>query len=138
MWCPLCKGRWRTAGTLPRMLTTAELTAIRTEANAWLPSVATRLARVQVNDGAGGVGSGYVADPATVACRIAPVAGGEGPDQGGAVDDRTTHIVTLPAGTTVEEPDRLVIDGVTYEITLVRKRPGLEAVRRVEVVEAPA
>lgn len=120
------------------MLTTAELTAIRNEANAWLPSVATRLARVQVSDGAGGVGSGYVAGTATVACRIAPVAGGEGPDQGGAVDDRTTHVATLPAGTVVEEPDRLVIDGVTYEVTLVRRRPGLEAVRRVEVRETGA
>lgn len=119
------------------MLTTAELTAIRTEANAWLPSVATRLARVQVNDGAGGVGSGYVADAATVACRIAPVAGGEGPDQGGAVDDRTTHVASLPAGTAIEEPDRLDIDGSVYEVTYVRKRPGLEAVRRVELRELP-
>lgn len=128
------------------MLTTAELTAIRTEANAWLPSVATRLARVAVNDGAGGVGSGYVADPTTVACRIAPVAGGEripgsgraGGLAGDRVNDRSTHILTLPAGTVVEEPDRFMVDGVTYEITLVRKRAGLEAVRRVEVVEAPA
>lgn len=120
------------------MLTATEVAAIRAEANRWLPSIARRHTRTEVSDGAGGFGSGYVAAAATVAARVAPVAGGERADQGSAVNDRTTHIVTLPAGTTVEEPDRLDIDGTMYEVTLVRKRPGLEMVRRVEVREAPA
>lgn len=115
------------------MLTDAEVASIRQEAERWLPSTARRLVRTALSDGAGGTGSTYVPAASTVPCRLAPFAGGEGPDQGSRVNDRTTHIVTLPHDTTIEEPDRLSIDGVTYEVTYVRKRPGLEMVRRVEV-----
>lgn len=117
------------------MLDTAELAMIRDEAERWLPSGARRHARTPIADGAGGFGSGYVAETAQP-CRLAPIAGGEGADQGGAVSDRTTHIVTLAHDAVIEEPDRLEIDGRMYEVTYVRKRPGLEAVRRVEVREA--
>jgi hypothetical protein len=119
------------------MLDTAELSMIRDEAERWLPSTARRHVSTPVSDGAGGFGSGYVPAASTVPCRLAPIAGGEGPDQGNAVSDRTTHIVTLAHDTTIEEPDRLDIDGRMYEVTYVRKRPGLEAVRRVELREAP-
>lgn len=70
-------------------------------------------------------------------CRIAPVGGGLGEGVADEISDRTTHIVTLPAYTEVEEADQIEVGGAgLYEVTAVRKRTFDELVRRVEVVES--
>lgn len=119
-----------------RVLTDAELAMIRDEANRWLPSSATILTHSKTADGGGGFNETYTPGQ-PIDCRLAPIGGGEdGSTRGERISDRTTHVLTLPAHTTIEEPDRVTVDSRTYEVTAVRKRPALEVVRRVEVREA--
>lgn len=116
------------------MLRTGELAAIRRAAEKWLPSTCTIRVHSSTIDDGGGIVETYTAG-ASVACRLAPVDGGEG-SRGGRVSDRTTHMLTLPAETVVEETAQVDCAGQRYEVTAVRKRPALEATRRVEVREA--
>lgn len=121
------------------MLPADELQAIRAEANAWLPSLCQVLSHAQVADGGGGFTETYTPAGAQ-ACRLAPVAGGEDATSrqagGDRISDRSTHILTLQAEAVIREADRVRVDGADYEVVLVRKRPALEAVRRVELREA--
>jgi hypothetical protein len=82
---------------------------------------------------------------ATVACSIAPVGGGEPASlhqagttgtAGDRIDDRTTHVLSVPAETDITEADRIEASGATYEVNLVRKRGAWELLRRVELKEA--
>lgn len=115
------------------MLTTPEVTRMRAIQESALPGTATIRRLTRVSDGGGGYTEQWT-DIATVACRLAPVGGGEGVT-GGRVDDRTTHIITLPALTDVTEADRLLTGGQTFEATLVRTRGQWELSRRVEARE---
>jgi SPP1 family predicted phage head-tail adaptor len=118
------------------MLTDLQLAEMRATVNDALPDTCLVQRRTIVNDGGGGQTETW-ADHATVACRIAPVGGGEGRVAGGRVEDETTHVVTMPAGTDVTEADRLVISSRTYEVTLVHERGAWELSKRVEAKEAP-
>ena len=70
-------------------------------------------------------------------CRVAPVDGGLPDSQADLIDDRTTHIATLPAYTEVEEGDQLEVGGQgLFECLAVRKRTFDEFVRRVELIES--
>jgi len=80
----------------------------------------------------------------TVPCSIAPIGGGEPVSfaqkgstgtVGDRIDDRSTHILTVPAETEVEETDRVTVSEQIYEVSLVRKRGANELVRRVELKE---
>ena len=76
-----------------------------------------------------------------VSCGIAPAGGGEiggrtTGEVGGKIAEETTHILTLPANQDIEEPDQVVTGGITYDVTLVRKRGSWEITRRVEIKEA--
>ena len=69
----------------------------------------------------------------TVSCRIDPLSGRE-QVFGGQIDDRTTHVLTLPAGTDISDTDQVVIASRgTFEVTAVRTRTR-EWVRYAEVV----
>jgi SPP1 family predicted phage head-tail adaptor len=117
------------------MLTTAEITAMRATADTALPDVATVQRATTVSDGGGGTTTSW-ADVATVACRIAPAGGGEGATTGERVVDESTHIVTFPALADVTEADRLLVDGQTFNVTLVKQRGAWELSRRAEAKEA--
>lgn len=116
------------------MPSVGQVERMRATAAGALPDTATVRRLTRVPSGGGGYTDSWV-DVATVACRIAPVGGGEGATVGDAVSDRTTHVVTLPALTDVAEADRLVVDGQTLEVTLAKKRGTWELSRRCEVVE---
>jgi head-tail joining protein len=76
-----------------------------------------------VSDGGGGGTTTFVSG-GTVPCRIDPLArAGDERVVGGRLDDRSTHKVTVPAGTDVRHTDRWEIQsrGV-YEVTAVRDR----------------
>jgi hypothetical protein len=100
-----------------------------------LPDLAVIHTRSVVNDGGGGQTETFVAG-ITVPCRIASTGGGEKGESGSRIDDRTTHVLTIPKATVVGAKDRIVHDGVTYEVTAVRTR-SWEVVRRVELMRAP-
>jgi head-tail adaptor len=71
-----------------------------------------------------------------IACRIAPVGGGEMGESGGRISEEATALITLPAEQDIEEADRIVLSEETYEVVLVRKRGSWELTRRCEVKEA--
>lgn len=117
------------------MLDANELDAIREDAEDFLPSEAIVLVFSETSDGAGGHREAYVPQ-APVPCRLSPIGGGETGKPGGRVSERTTHVLSLEHGTMIGEADRVEVVGVgVFEVTLVRKRPELEGLRRVEVRE---
>jgi len=87
-----------------------------------------------VSDGAGGTTETW-ASLAVVPCRITHAGGGESGSPADRIAEETTHVVTLAAQTDIEESDRIAVGGITYEVTLVRKRGSWELSRRVEVKE---
>lgn len=122
------------------LLSGAQLDAMRATAEQALPGTAVIRRLTRDSDGGGGFTETWT-DVATVACRIAPLAGGEritssarGSTVGERVVDETTNVVTLPATADVTEKDRLVIDGRTYDVALIR-RYSQPVTLRVEVKE---
>lgn len=74
-----------------------------------------------VDDGGGGVTQTW-GTAGTVSCRIDPMGGREGVF-GGQIDDRSTHLLHVPAGTSLDDADRFVIPARgTFEVTAVRQR----------------
>jgi hypothetical protein len=93
------------------------------------------LTATSVSDSGGGVTQTWTAG-AAVPCRIDPV-GGQG---GGAVaerlDERSTHVVTVPPRTTVSTDNRFSIVGRgTFEVTATRDQSG-ELATMFEVVRS--
>ena len=73
------------------------------------------------SDSGGGVTTTW-GTAGTVDCRIDPLGGGED-EFGGQIDDRSTHILTVPAGASVEDTDRVIVGSRgTFEVTAVRQR----------------
>jgi hypothetical protein len=86
-----------------------------------LSDTATIFGRTFVSDGGGG-GSVTWGTVGTVDCRIDPL-GAQSRITGGAIDERSTHIVTIPTGNTVDVQNRVVIAARgTFEVTAVRER----------------
>lgn len=125
------------------MVDAAELEEAREDLNDTLEDEAVIERKATASDGAGGQTATW-STHATVPCLLAALQGGEPASfaqrgttgtSGDRIDDRTTHILTVPAETDIEEPDRVVVSESTYEVTLVRKRGSNELVRRVELKE---
>lgn len=73
------------------------------------------------SDSGGGVSQSW-GTIGTVDCRIDPVGERSG-ITGGAIDERSTHVATIPTGSTIDIQNRIEITGRgTYEVTAVRER----------------
>lgn len=83
------------------------------------------------DDGGGGATVADVAGSA-VPCRIDPLGGSES-EVAGRISDRSTHLVTLPAETSITVADDFSISGTAYEVTAVRDSTD-EFARFIEVV----
>ena len=94
------------------------------------------LTLTSTSDSGGGATQAWAAGTA-VPCRIDPVTDrGYGRLTGGRVDERTTHIVTVPAGTQLDARNRFAITGRgTFEITALHQQTS-ESARVFEVIEA--
>jgi hypothetical protein len=115
------------------MPSAAELARARTEAQKLLPETGVILFQTVVSN-AGGGGSATFAPRSggTVACRIAPLRGGE-PELGDRISEETDWIVTLPALTTIAPDDRIAITGAgTFSVMALRGPRSYEITRRVE------
>jgi hypothetical protein len=100
------------------MLTDAEIAAMRGTLDDSLPStcVINRMS-AGTSDGAGGWISGSVSPAGTVACRVSPsMLRPNEPVVAGQSGMESNWIITFPAETDIESTDRIVSDGVTYEI----------------------
>lgn len=96
--------------------------------------------KTMVSDGGGGEVETWQTIASDVPCRIRPIGGGETNEDttaGGRIMDETTHLLALPAGQDIEHEDRVTVDGVVYDVTLVRRMGGWEIERRVELRETP-
>lgn len=82
--------------------------------------------RTSTSDSGGGATATW-ADGDDIACRVDPITGNE-QLTADRISDRSTHLITTPAGTAVSTSSRFVIDGRgTFEITAVRERTGQSA-----------
>lgn len=76
------------------------------------------------SDTGGGATSSWATVGGTVDCRIDPV-GDRGSSRvvGGRIDERSTHVISVPATTTVATGNRFAITGRgTFEVTATRDR----------------
>lgn len=119
---------------MPGLLKSGDIAAMRRRLNSLLPDTAT-IERATKTKSAGEVTEAWSPIARGIACRIAPIGGGETGSIAGRISERTTHLVTVAAAQDVEEADRIAVNGSTYEVTLVRKRGAWELSRRVEVRE---
>lgn len=111
------------------MLSTAEIARMRTIAEQALPGTAVIQGGSLTSDGGGGWTEAFTGG-GTVACRVSPISGNER-EIGDRISADSQYVLTLPAETTVETDDRIVVAGVTYNVTAVRDR-SWEVTRRVE------
>jgi SPP1 family predicted phage head-tail adaptor len=111
------------------MLSASEVARMRTVAEQALPGTAIIQGGSLTSDGGGGWTEGFTA-AGTVACRVAPISGSER-EEGERISADSQYVLTLPAETAVETDDRIVVAGVTYNVTAVRDR-SWEVTRRVE------
>lgn len=115
------------------MLTGAELTDMREEAELALPDVCVVQARTLTSDGQGGRTEAY-ATSVTTTCRVSPAGQttqGNEVTRGDGTKALADWIVTLPYSTSVAQTDRLLVNGVTYEVLGVKAPRGWEITRRV-------
>jgi head-tail adaptor len=90
---------------------------------AWLTLTDTAVLQTRsgVSDSGGGITSSWTA-AGTINCRIDALPSAPRVT-GGAIDERSTHIVRCPPDTAVTTNDRVAITGRgTYEVTAVRDR----------------
>lgn len=125
-------------------VTAAEITEARADyEDELLPDEATLKRPTYAPDGGGGRTQIWTV-VGTLRCRLEPYggatsargAGGESDTHPGErLESRTSHMVSLPADADVRLTDRLEINGVTFEVNVVRVRAAWELTRRVEVKE---
>lgn len=106
-------------------MSAAELASLRASADAALPDLAAVARLTAAQDGRGGQSQSYATHIASVRARVAP-AGGTG-REAEEVNARRLGIVapwvvTLPHGTDVIETDRIGINGMLLEVTLLDAR----------------
>jgi hypothetical protein len=113
----------------------AELVQARAVANKFLQGTAVVLTQSLAADGQGGFTDTYVAS-GTVAARLAyeRLRGGEAPAAGRLIE-MGNWVLTVPAGTSVGETDRVRFDSVVYEVTEVLTMTPVEVSRRVRLKE---
>lgn len=118
------------------MLTSSELTYMRDAIEQLLPDTCTIQSVTTTPDGFGGVTETLTTTASNVACRLDMTSGRE-PAIGGAVQQFTSYMLSLPYNTTIAATDRVVINSVSYAVTSINEGISWQAVKRVtlEVIE---
>ena len=102
------------------LLSSAQITSMRTTADLALPDTVVISRRTTASDGAGGWSETW-ATSATVAGRLMPkyqISGTEG-QAAGQIQAAAQWACTLPAGTDLRAGDRVTVAGRTYEVQAV-------------------
>ena len=112
------------------LISTAEITAMRSEQNDTMPDTVVIRRYTTASDGMGGLVETWAA-VGTVTGRVSP-AGRAGAE--GIIAERLTasepYVITIPTGTTVYERDRFVIGTRTFEIEYVNAHAAWETALR--------
>jgi hypothetical protein len=78
--------------------------------------------RAGTSDAGGGISEAW-GTAGTFVCRIDPAGGRAGGNlTGGAIDERTTHVVTAPSSSTITSGQRVVCSAGTFEVTATHER----------------
>lgn len=86
-----------------------------------------------ITDDGGGGATAVATIGGTIDCRIDSLRGDEG-RAGDRISDRSTHLITVPAGTDVDTSDDFRVNGRgTFEVLAVREYTGEQA-RFIEAV----
>jgi head-tail adaptor len=99
-------------------LTASDLSCVQTAVVSTLPDTVIISRSTQTSDGMGGVNDTW-ANVGTVAARVSPSSSGSGRTEqivGGEFLAAIPWVVTMPAGTNVNERDRLIYKTQTFEI----------------------
>lgn len=100
-----------------------------------LSDVGTWLTRTYTDDTGGGATATWGTAGTAIPCRIDPLGGNGRSMTAGRVDERSTHLITVPPGTDVSTSDRFAVSGRgTFEVTAARERTA-EWARLFEVIE---
>ncbi|MCU0503877.1 MAG: head-tail adaptor protein [Anaerolineae bacterium] len=116
------------------MLTAADLTAIRSAANASLVDTCLIKRATSTSDGVGGYTSTWTTT-ATVACRVAPARSPAELHLAERVAAVQGWTITLPYNTDVLPTDRLMVGSRTFEVIGRLAAETYETARRVVCVE---
>lgn len=116
-------------------LSAGELVKMRAELEQSLPGTAVIHTATRASDLQGGQSWTYAAS-GTVDARLSPesLRGGE-QITGSRTAEVSPWILTVPQATTIDEDDRVVYNGVTYEVSEVLTRIPWEISRRVRLIE---
>jgi hypothetical protein len=99
-------------------------TATQLRGLAWTALSATgNVAAGTFADDGGGGGTLTYTLGADVPCRLDPLTTAPGVT-GGRIDERSTHLLTVPAGTSLNVTSRFHVGGGTFEVTALRERTG--------------
>lgn len=113
----------------------SELKDIRADAMELLPGICQIVTFTETSDGAGGITESWTAGPDT-RCRLAPLGSSPAGVTADRLDERTSHVITLPARTTVTTDSRIQLEGRMWQVTARRTRTATDTlVVRVEVME---
>lgn len=92
------------------------------------------MAGTTLSDSGGGATTGWAA-AGTFECRIDPLAANSGGVLGDRIDERSTHLVTVPPSANVTTDHQFAISGRgTFEVTATREQTA-ESVSSFEVIK---
>lgn len=112
-------------------------TATQLRGLTWLTLTETGMAYAGSATGDSGGGAVYAwSSRGTTECRLDPAGGRGGRLVGGRIDERSTHVATVPADYSVDVTDRFVVIGRgTFEVTATHDRTDSVTVSRFELIE---
>ena len=112
------------------MLDTSALTYMRESVELLMPDVCNVLAVTEVNNGQGGITETWGTAYSNVKCRL-DMKSGNMPVVGGAVQQFTSYMLSLPYDTVIDATSRVEIDSVTYAVTSINDGQSWNVVKRV-------
>jgi head-tail adaptor len=116
------------------VISAAELTAMRADLTSSMPST-VNISRVTLtSDGMGGQSEAW-ATVGTVVARVSPNGAGLDDIAGGEVINQTPWVVTVPVGTQVNERDRIIFSGQTFEVVRTDTPRSWDTCVRCECME---
>lgn len=115
------------------LLSDAELDACREMAELAMPDTCTIQTRTETN-AKGSVVVTYANTYTGVKCRIMPVNRSTTEyARGEKISDEALYVLTVPWDQAISPQDRVVCNGITYEITLVHANHAYRTARRAEL-----
>lgn len=112
------------------MITENMLADMRASINELMPDTCDILSLTATADGQGGVSQTWAASSTNVKCRLDVISKREA-TTGGAVQQFTGYVLSLPYDTTINDTDRVEIDDITYAVTGLNDGQSWKAVKRV-------